>query len=154
MHSNSAPRRHHSVELKTKVLAACDEPGASISGVALAHGLNANLVHKWRSLRGVKRAGVTVQPQHVNAQPKQPAPTISPQLSASHEFVAIEMPGSLKRAADCVAVAQQAGGVPSADATILIELRRGALQLNVRWPSSAADDCTAWLRELSVGLLK
>src|SRR6188472_68384 len=39
MHSKSAPRRRHSAELKTKVLSACDEPGASISGIALAHGL-------------------------------------------------------------------------------------------------------------------
>ena len=43
MHPNSGPRRRHSDELKAKVLAACDEPGASSSGVALAHGLNANL---------------------------------------------------------------------------------------------------------------
>jgi transposase-like protein len=40
MHPKSGPRRRHSDELKAKVVAACDEPGASISGVALAHGLN------------------------------------------------------------------------------------------------------------------
>jgi transposase len=37
---------------------------------------------------------------------------------------------------------------------IHVELRRGALHLSVRWPSSAADECTAWLRDLSSGLLK
>ena len=42
MYSRSAPRRRHDAEFKAKVLADCDEPGASISGVALAHGLNAN----------------------------------------------------------------------------------------------------------------
>ena len=60
MHPNSVPRRRHSDELKAKVLAACDEPGASISGVALAHGLNTNLVRKWRSGRGVKRVGMAI----------------------------------------------------------------------------------------------
>jgi transposase len=30
------------------VLAACAEPGASVAAIALAHGLNTNLVHKWR----------------------------------------------------------------------------------------------------------
>ncbi len=60
MHPKSGPRRRHSDEFKAKVLAACDEPGASISGVALAHGLNTNLVRKWRSGRGVKLPGVTV----------------------------------------------------------------------------------------------
>ena len=43
-----APRRRHADELKARVLAACAEPGASVAAVAQAHGLNANLVHKWR----------------------------------------------------------------------------------------------------------
>jgi transposase len=34
--------------LKLLVLAQCAEPGASVAKVAMAHGLNANLVHKWR----------------------------------------------------------------------------------------------------------
>ena len=152
MHSKSAPRCRHSSELKTKVLAACDEPGASISGVALANGLNANLVRKWHSGRGVKRAGVTVAPLHVNAAPKRPASTTSILLGANPEFVAIEMPGTLKPAA--TAAVEDPAGVPSAAPLIHVELRRGALHLDVRWPTSAADDCTAWLRELSEGLLK
>ena len=147
MHSKSAPRRRHSAELKTNVLAACDELGASISGVALAHGLNANLVRKWRSGRGVKRAGVTVAPLHVNVAPKRAASTTSSLLGISPEFVAIEMPESINPAAASVAAR-------SAAPLIHGELRRGAVHLNVRWPTSASDDCTAWLRELSVGLLK
>ena len=43
-----APRRSHSAELKARVLDECSQQGASIAKVALAHGLNANLVHKWR----------------------------------------------------------------------------------------------------------
>ena len=148
MHSNSAPRRRHSTELKTKVLAACDEPGASISGVALAHGLNANLVRKWRSGRGVKLAGVMVAP----AAPGQ-APTV--RLGADPEFVAIELPASSKTGKTPARVAAgPADASASAERLIQIELRRGALHLNVRWPISAAEDCTAWLCELSSGLLK
>lgn len=41
-------RRRHSAEFKQQVLAACAQPGASVAAVALAHGLNDNLVHKWR----------------------------------------------------------------------------------------------------------
>ena len=48
MHSNAAPRRRHGAELKAKVLAECDAPGASVAAVAHSHDLNANLVHKWR----------------------------------------------------------------------------------------------------------
>ena len=35
-------------EFKAQVLAECAEPGASIAKVALAHGLNANMIHTWR----------------------------------------------------------------------------------------------------------
>lgn len=48
MDSKTVTRRRHSRELKSEVVAACAEPGASVAAVALAHGLNANLVHKWR----------------------------------------------------------------------------------------------------------
>ena len=138
MHPNSVPRRRHSDELKAKVLAACDEPGASISGVALAHGLNTNLVRKWRSGRGVKRVGMAITPA---AAPSAPA-----------EFVAIEMPAPPRAAAR--AAVQPMVAAPVGEALIQIELRRGPLHLTVRWPASAADDCMAWLRELSSGLLK
>jgi transposase len=46
--SKRGSRRRHDVELKSKVLAECGMPGASVAQVAMAHGLNANLVHKWR----------------------------------------------------------------------------------------------------------
>jgi transposase len=36
--------------MKAQVLAECGKPGASVAAVALAHGLNANVVHKWRRL--------------------------------------------------------------------------------------------------------
>lgn len=141
MHPKSGPRRRHSDELKAKVLAACDEPSASISGVALAHGLNTNLVRKWRSGRGVRLPGVTVLPTA-------PSQAQAALVGTAPVFIAIEMPAPPKAAAALVEPA------PIADALIQIELRRGPLQLNVRWPSSAADDCRAWLRELSTGLLK
>ncbi len=41
-------RRRHGLELKRQVLAECAAPGASVAKVAMTHGLNANLVHKWR----------------------------------------------------------------------------------------------------------
>ena len=56
MQTKRQARRRHEGELKAKVLAACDEPGASVAAVAQAHELNANLVHKWRRLRDAKRA--------------------------------------------------------------------------------------------------
>ena len=52
-------RRVYSAELKSQVVAQTQVPGASVAGVALAHGINANIVHRW--LR--ERAGRT-QAQH------------------------------------------------------------------------------------------
>jgi transposase-like protein len=48
---SSAPtkrtKRRHSAEFKARVVEACEERGASVAGVALANGVNANLVRKW-----------------------------------------------------------------------------------------------------------
>lgn len=41
-------RRRHDKALKQQVLTECGVPGASVAAVAMAHGINANLVHKWR----------------------------------------------------------------------------------------------------------
>jgi len=54
MRANQKPRRRHAEQFKAQVLAACTEPGASVSAVALSFGLNANLVHQWRRGRGYK----------------------------------------------------------------------------------------------------
>lgn len=43
-------RRRYDAELKQQILAACAEPGASVAGIAMTHGINANVVHKWRRL--------------------------------------------------------------------------------------------------------
>lgn len=152
MHSNPVPRRRHGAELKTKVLAACNEPGASIAAVALSHGLNANLVRKWLVGRGLKRTGISA-PVAVKASAAATTPPgAAPLLAADARFLPIE------RAVP--ALAMHAEPVGQADTTraaqepIHIELRRGPLHLSVCWPASAAADCTAWLRELSSSLLK
>jgi len=43
-------RRDYSPELKARILGECALPGASVAKVAMAHGINANLVHTWRKL--------------------------------------------------------------------------------------------------------
>jgi transposase len=46
----SRKRRRYSRELKAQILAECDAPGASVAKVAMAHGINANILHGWRKL--------------------------------------------------------------------------------------------------------
>ena len=64
--SRRTPRRRHADELKVQVLRECQERGASVASVALAHGLNANLVHKWRRSRA--SGNVAVKPMRAGAE--------------------------------------------------------------------------------------
>jgi transposase len=50
--SNKKTRRRYGAELKQQILAECAKPGASVAGIALSHGINANVVHKWRREAG------------------------------------------------------------------------------------------------------
>jgi transposase len=131
MHSKTLPRRRHSNELKTQVLAECDAPGASVAAVAQAHGLNANLVHKWRRGRGsaAVRAGMPV------VEPLARAPVFVPLSLPAPPTTAKELPeASTPAAATC--------------REIRLELKRGALEVGIAWPIAQAGECAAWLREL------
>jgi transposase len=48
--SRPKTRRSYSDEFKAKVMAECEEPGASVAMVAMSHGINDNVVHRWRQL--------------------------------------------------------------------------------------------------------
>ena len=48
MTAKKLTRRRYSTEFKAQVLAECSRPGASIAAVAIAHGINPNIVHNWR----------------------------------------------------------------------------------------------------------
>jgi transposase len=118
MPSKGAPRRRHGNALKAQVLAECSEPGASVAAVALAHGLNANLVHKWR--RGTGRSQESA------------AQAASVADSGAAVFVPLQLPQPLH----------------ATPPDIRIELRRGATSVTVSWPAQAAAECAAWMREL------
>lgn len=108
--SKRASRRRHSAELKARILDECAAPRASIAQVALAHGLNTNLVHKWRR----QASGLTVVPvpiQRVDGFiPLTLAPTPAPtkavadigiELRRGATLVKVTWP--LTAAADCAA---------------------------------------------------
>lgn len=46
-----ATRRKHSAQFKAEVLEACRQPDASAAAIARLYNLNANVVHRWRSVR-------------------------------------------------------------------------------------------------------
>ena len=117
MHSKGTKRRRHGDEVKAKVLNECDVPGASVAAVAQAHGLNANLVHKWR---GQGRRRTAAQDATLDGD------------KVAGAFVALQLP---------------APSTPQPARDIRIELRRGATTITIAWPDQAARECAAWLRE-------
>ena len=52
-----ASRRRYSEEIKARVMTECDAAGASVAKVAMSHGINANIVHRWR--RGTTTMTIT-----------------------------------------------------------------------------------------------
>ena len=115
----SIPKRgSYSPELKSQVVTQTQVPGASVAGVALAHGINANIVHRWLRERSGK-----------------------PQVAQSG-FVAL----SLSPAKGKLAPLDDDPAKPEQD--IRIELRRGGTVVNVAWPVAQAGECAAWMREL------
>lgn len=40
-------RRKHTIDFKTDLVTMCRQPGISVSAVAQAHGVNANLLRRW-----------------------------------------------------------------------------------------------------------
>ena len=117
MEDKRVGRRRHSREFKAEVLRACREPGASVAAIALAHGVNANLVHRWLRLSAMAAVAIG----HERALD-----------SVGGEFVALRLP------------ALPAVAMPP---DIRIELRRGAASVTVSWPLAGSTQCAAWLRE-------
>jgi len=113
-------KRVHSEEFRQAIIQACCEPGASVAGVALANGLNANLVRKWMAQRGVEPPS-----RRIPVERKEAAPT-----AAAAEFVPVSIAPAVE---------------PSSG--IRIEVRRGGSTVEIEWPLAAAGECGIWLRE-------
>jgi transposase len=114
-------RRTHSDEFKASAVASCMQPGMSMAAVAMAHGVNANLLRRW--VQEAELHPGTRNPDALTA----PKGAPSPHAAA---FVPMQLPAK------------------SAGCEIRIELRRGTTSINVSWPSEAAAECAAWMREL------
>mgnify|MGYP003579527710 CR=1 FL=1 len=86
-------RRVYGAEFKAKVLAECQQPGASVAAVALSHGLNVNLVRKWLVGRGLKRAGLTAPRTVMRPAPSEPASAALPLQFLPLELASAGAPG-------------------------------------------------------------
>ncbi len=81
MHPNTPSRRSPQCRVQGAHPAECRRPGASVSAVAIAHGLNTNVVRKWLTGRGLKRMGIAAPAAVIGAVP-------------ALQFVPVELPRS------------------------------------------------------------
>ena len=72
-------RRKHSAEFKARLVEACERPGMSSAAIAMANGINANLLRRWVNEAGLRESTVIT-----------PSPAPSP--SAPPEFIRLQLP--------------------------------------------------------------
>jgi transposase len=101
MTSDKKTRRRYSEAKKAQVLAECGEPGASVAKVAMAHGINANVVHRWRQLsQGRAPAGLAktsefvALPLAVRAEPAAEVPDVRVELRRGPVSITVTWPVS------------------------------------------------------------
>ena len=113
-------RRRHSDEFKREVVAACRQPGVSMAAVALANGLNANLLRRWVNELDDRPVAQSVTARHAAQRPS-PTPLVP------------------------VTIARPDVGAPG---EIQIEIHRPDTLVRITWPVTEAAACAPWLREL------
>jgi transposase len=120
-------RRTHSPEFKAHAVAQCRHTGVSIAAVAMANGINANLLRRW-----VAEAEQGMLTDHASTQVPQVGASKTKPASQGVGFVALQLPAP----------------AAVAPADIRIEMARGPTTITVSWPCSAALECAAWMREV------
>ena len=118
--------RRHGAEFKGRVIRACRQPGVSVASIALANGLNANMLRRW-----VSEAG-RVAPAAAGGQGA---------FAVSAAAMAGGLPGF-------VAVQMPTPPAAAAEPDIHIELTRGPTTIVMRWPAALAGSCASCLREM------
>jgi len=79
-------RRVYSHKFKREVVAQCLEPGASVSAIALAHGINANVIRKWLPRQKLSAAHALAPMLPVTLQSAAPIATATskPRIDVGH----------------------------------------------------------------------
>jgi len=116
-------RRRYTDEFKKQAIEACLQPGISMASVALANGLNANLLRRWVTERQEEAAGSAILPDQ---RPLEIAEPTTPGLVP----ITVAMPET----------------PPSGE--IKIEVHRNQMLISITWPVLQSTSCAAWLRDL------
>ena len=119
-----APKTFYEPSFKAQVVAECGRAGSSIAGVALSHGVNANMVHRWLD---EYEAGMGWAKRVVR--------------EAQFVELAIEPSAVMQKPAAAMAAQTPSG-------CIEIEVTRGKSRISMKWPVDAANACATMLGQL------
>ncbi len=114
--------RRHSAEFKARVIELARQPGISTAAVALANGLNANMLRRW-----VREAGEC-------------------SASSAHKDTATVVPAFVQLPMPAEAPPTVPPALTLASGTVSVEIRRGATTVQAELPLDARS--AAWLREV------
>ena len=108
-------RGRYTEEFKTRLIEACRQPGMSTAGVALANGINANVLRLWVAEAGIEE-------------------------SADLETTVLRA-----REDAFVRIASAVPQAPAPSQSVRIELRRGEVSIVLEWPLSHVSQCATLL---------
>ena len=154
-------RRTYAAQFKVQLVAACLQPSASVAALAREHGMNANVLHRWRkehragmhqsdvgSISGTEQPALQIPP---TALPPPDSPVCAVRdvdvARTAPAFVALDL-------RQFTVQTPHAGELSSAPADIRIECCHDGTQVKVHWPVAAAVECTSWLHSLVGALLR
>ena len=109
-------RGRYSDEFKSRLIEACRQPGMSTAAVALANGINANVLRRWVAEAGIEES------------------------SADRETTPVG-----EREDAFVRIASAAPQARAALQSVRIELRRGEVSVVLEWPLSHIPQCATLL---------
>jgi transposase len=111
-------RRRHSEEFRARVVAACQEPGVSVASVALANGLNANLLRRWIKERAER---LPVRRQSAVSSILEPMTVVPVRIES---------------------------GEGQGGEAIRIDIRRGGIAVQLAWPATRMTELSGLLKDL------
>ena len=137
-------RRIHAPQFKAELVAICQQPGISVTAIALDHGINANLLRRWVTEH--ERYGKHSLPDDGDGAPVAQTRDMSP----ANWIPVSPSPGTadrqiVARTPDKIIDAQQPA---QAHGTIALELAAQGLRMTLRWPGEDRRGLAGFVREL------
>ena len=167
-HSGLRKRRVYSAQFKAELIAACQQPGASIAATAREHGMNANVLHRWLKEHRLGQhqsacdtahadaSGIAPHCADAAAEPMANAQAVCAPAHQAHPVPSNPVPAFIAMALGSPVMGPEAAAAPAVSTAsaaagssdIHIECCHHGTLVRVNWPLSAAGECSRALQGL------